>query len=307
MLTIFTTRFPQMIKTNVKEKFLDLFYHDTKNLELDKSNKLNVFTLKVKNNAFAYDELVTTLSNQLYHFALSRTEVQKLKDAEEYGTLVEKAKDKLRIYSANEGELGEILLYCLLEAHLGAPKILTKLEIKTSNNDYVKGSDGIHLLKLSDKDYQLILGESKLNSDLKRGVYEAFGSLLKLVKDDKKLNFEIGLINSQLVKEAFNDELYDFLKTIIIPSAKNDMINTDYSFGIFLGFDIEITEEESNKSNADFRKHIREKINNQIQEVTKSINKQVNKTEFVGYDFYIYVIPFSNLKDNRKEIIKKLS
>lgn len=278
-----------------------------KNLELDKSNKLNVFTLKVKNNAFAYDELVTTLSNQLYHFALSRTEVQKLKDAEEYGTLVEKAKDKLRIYSANEGELGEILLYCLLEAHLGAPKILTKLEIKTSNNDYVKGSDGIHLLKLSDKDYQLILGESKLNSDLKRGVYEAFGSLLKLVKDDKKLNFEIGLINSQLVKEAFNDELYDFLKTIIIPSAKNDMINTDYSFGIFLGFDIEITEEESNKSNADFRKHIREKINNQIQEVTKSINKQVNKTEFVGYDFYIYVIPFSNLKDNRKEIIKKLS
>ncbi len=296
-----------MIKTNVKEKFLDLFYHDTKNLELDKSNKLNVFTLKVKNNAFAYDELVTTLSNQLYHFALSRTEVQKLKDAEEYGTLVEKAKDKLRIYSANEGELGEILLYCLLEAHLGAPKILTKLEIKTSNNDYVKGSDGIHLLKLSDKDYQLILGESKLNSDLKRGVYEAFGSLLKLVKDDKKLNFEIGLINSQLVKEAFNDELYDFLKTIIIPSAKNDMINTDYSFGIFLGFDIEITEEESNKSNADFRKHIREKINNQIQEVTKSINKQVNKTEFVGYDFYIYVIPFSNLKDNRKEIIKKLS
>ena len=143
-----------MIETNIKESFLDLFYHDIENLELDKSNKVNVFTLKVKNNAFAYDELVKLLSNQLCHFALSRTEVQKLIDAKEYATLVSKAQDKLRRYSSNEGELGEILLYCLLESHLNAPKILTKLEIKTAKNDYVKGADGVHLLKVTETNYQ---------------------------------------------------------------------------------------------------------------------------------------------------------
>jgi len=296
-----------MIETNVKKNFLDLFYHDVKDYNLDKSNRLNVFTLKVKNNAFAYDELVKLLSNHLYHFALSRTEVQKLIDAEEYSTLVKSAQEKLRVYSANEGELGEILLYCLLESHLGAPKILTKLEIKTSNNDYVKGADGIHLLKLTDKDFQLILGESKLNSDLQKGVYEAFGSLLKLLNDNKKLDFEIGLINSQLVKEAFNENLYDYLKKVIVPSARDDKINTDYSFGIFLGFDIEITTEEENKPNAEFRTHIRDKIKQQIQNITDSINFQINKSEFVGYDFYIYIIPFSNLKIKRKEIIKELT
>lgn len=296
-----------MIETNVKKNFLDLFYHDVKDYNLDKSNRLNVFTLKVKNNAFAYDELVKLLSNHLYHFALSRTEVQKLIDAEEYSTLAKNAQEKLRVYSANEGELGEILLYCLLESHLGAPKILTKLEIKTSNNDYVKGADGVHLLKLTDKDFQLILGESKLNSDLQKGVYEAFGSLLKLLNDNKKLDFEIGLINSQLVKEAFNENLYDYLKKVIVPSARDDKINTDYSFGIFLGFDIEITTEEENKPNAEFRTHIRDKIKQQIQNITDSINFQINKSEFVGYDFYIYIIPFSNLKTKRKEIIKELT
>jgi uncharacterized protein DUF1837 len=296
-----------MIETNVKKNFLDLFYHDIKDYKLDKSNKLNVFTLKVKNNAFAYDELVKLLSNHLYHFALSRTEVQKLIDAKEYSTLVKNAQEKLRVYSANEGELGEILLYCLLESHLGAPKILTKLEIKTSNNDYVKGADGVHLLKLTDNDFQVILGESKLNSDLQKGVYEAFGSLLKLIKDNKKLDFEIGLINSQLVKEAFNKDLYDYLKKIIIPNAREDKINTDYSFGIFLGFDIEIKKTEVNKSNTEFRTHIRDKIKKQIQDITDSINFQINKSEFIGYDFYIYIVPFSNLQTKRKDIIKELT
>jgi hypothetical protein len=76
-----------MIETNVKESFLDLFYHDIEDLELDNNNKLNVFTLKIKNNSFAYDELTELLSNHIYHFALSRTEVEKLEKAKEYGTL----------------------------------------------------------------------------------------------------------------------------------------------------------------------------------------------------------------------------
>lgn len=297
-----------MLKTNVRESFLDLFYHDVKDLELDKSNKMNVFTLNVRNNSFAYNELVETLSNQLYHFALSRTEVKKLVATRDYGTLINKAKEKLRIYTSNEGELGEILLYCLLESHLRAPKILTKLELKTANNDYVKGADGVHLLKLTEKDYQLILGESKLYSDLTEGIYKAFSSLSKLINNDnKKLDFEIGLINSQLVKEAFDKELYDFLRKIIIPNAREDAIYLDYSFGIFLGFDIEITKKESSKSNSDFRSHIRKKIKLHIMKVIASINNQINKAEFTGYDFYIYIIPFSDLEKKRKEIIQKLT
>jgi len=295
-----------MIKTNVKETFLELFYHDIENLELNKSNKINVFTLKVKNNAFAYDELVNLLSNQLYHFALSRTEVQKLIDTEEYATLVSKAQDKLRRYSSNEGELGEILLYCLLESHLNAPKILTKLEIKTAKNDYVKGADGVHLLKVTDTDYQLIFGESKLNSNLQMGIYEAFGSLSKLLSDNK-IEFEIGLVNSQLIKETANPELYKFLKNVIIPNAQKNEINTDYSFGIFLGYDVEVSEEESNKSNSEFRTHIRQKIKQEVESLIDSINFQINKVEFTGYNFHLYVIPFSNLAETRKDIIQKLT
>jgi len=298
-----------MIKTSIKNDFLDLFYHDMVNIGLENSNTLNAFTLKIRNNSFTYDELVESLSNQIYHFALSRTEVIALTNSGDFGTLVNKAKEKLRRYSANEGELGEILLYCLLETHLNAPKILTKLELKTAKNDYVKGADGVHLLKVTDADYQLILGESKLNSDLKKGIYEAFGSLEKLLNENKKLEFEIGLVNSQLVKEAFDDTLYQFLKKIIVPSAREDKTNMDYSFGIFLGFNVDITDDELKLPNSEYRTVVRDKIKKIIEENVQAINYQIKKAGFRGYDFYLYLylIPFSDLSSIRKQVIQDLT
>jgi len=296
-----------MLEKNIKEDFLDLFYNDLCDEELENRNRLNLFTLKVKNNAFSYDELISELGNKLHYFALSRKQINQLKKDDKLNDLVKKAKAKLKHHIDNEGELGEILLYCLLESHLNAPKILTKLELKTNSNDYVKGADGVHLLKVSDCDYQLILGESKLNSDLKKGIYEAFGSIDKLLTSTTKLEFEIDLINSELVKEAYEENSYEVLKKIIIPSAKEDATYLDYSFGIFLGFDIEINTDELKLSNSEFRKNIRKKIKQEILKAKDSINYQLKKEGYSGYQFYVYVVPFSDLKNKRKDIIKQIT
>lgn len=77
-----------MLETSISEKFLDKFYHELNDHELINSNKLNLFTLKVSNNSFAYNELIEELGNSLYHFALSRTEVNALKKADKLNTLI---------------------------------------------------------------------------------------------------------------------------------------------------------------------------------------------------------------------------
>lgn len=296
-----------MIEQNIKEDFLELFYHELQGQKLDKGNALNLFILKVKNNSFSYDELISELGNKLHHFALSRQQVRLLKKEDKLKDLIDSAKAKLRNHTSNEGELGEILLYCLLESHLNAPKILTKLELKTAHNDYVKGADGVHLLKLNEKDYQLVLGESKLESDISKGIYSAFDSIKTLLTEKGKLKFEIELINSELVKETYDDATYKLLKKIIIPSAKEDLTNIDYSFGIFLGYNVDITDEEKKLSNSEFRDTLRLKIKNEILNAIKSINFQIKKKEFTGFQFHIYVIPFNDLANKRKEIIKEIS
>jgi len=155
-------------------------------------------------------------------YALSRSTYDDLCRQKKYTTLVSKAKERLRKAESNDGELGEILLYTMLEAHLKAPKLLTKLELKTAPNHYVNGADGVHLLRIDDNTFQFVFGESKLYADLNDGIKEAFKSLKNLLKEDlNKLRYEIQLVNSNLLKETQDDESVNLLKKLLIP-REND-------------------------------------------------------------------------------------
>ena len=62
--------------------------------------------------------------------------------------------------------MGELLLYLFLENCLHAPKLLSKMEIKTTRNQYIYGADGLHLYMTKDKYgnmlYQFVIGEAKI-------------------------------------------------------------------------------------------------------------------------------------------------
>ena len=295
------------LRTNVPENFLNLFHKILENEPVENGNKLNLFSLKISSNAFSYTNLVEELGDILTKYALSRSTYDDLCEKEKYTTLVTKAKERLRNAESNDGELGEILLYAMLESHLKAPKLLTKLELKTDPNHYVNGADGVHLLKINDNTFQFIFGESKLYSDLKEGVKKAFESLKNLLKEDlNKLRYEIQLVNSNFMKEAHDEHSIELLKKLLIPTENDEDLNIDYSFGIFLGFNIKITDDERKLNNADFRDTIYEKVENAVWAILPTINDHIKQDDFRGYSFYIYIVPFSELKKQRKKMIAEL-
>ena len=121
-------------------------------IDKNKRDSLNLYALKINANEFNY--------------AISRK--VKKQYSNRPGSLSKKARTKFKEYSKNDGELGELLLFCFLESQLKAPKILSKLELKTTSGLYVNGADGVHFLKLEDGNYQLIFGESKMYVDIKK-------------------------------------------------------------------------------------------------------------------------------------------
>ena len=295
------------LRIDVHENFLNLFHKILENEPMENGNKLNLFSLKISNNAFTYANLVEELGDILTTYALSRNAYDELCNQRKYTTLVSRAKEHLRKAESNDGELGEILLYTMLEAHLKAPKLLTKLELKTDPNHYVNGADGVHLLKIDDTTFQFVFGESKLHSDLKTGVEKAFESLKNLLKEDlNKLRYEIQLVNSNFLKEAHDEHSVELLKKLLIPTENDENLNIDHSFGIFLGFDVKITDDERKLNNADFRDTIYKKVENAVRTILPTINDQIEQDDFRGYNFYIYIVPFSELAKQRKEIIAKL-
>ncbi len=292
-----------MLETDIKKDFLDLFYHVIEDYELENANKLNLFSLEIKNTIFNIDSLLDELDDNIIPFMLSRKQLRDMDDRFG-GKKSRQARTKFRQFTSNEGELGEVLLYCFLESHLNAPKILSKYELKTSTNDYIKGADGVHLLKTDDSTFQLVFGESKLYGNLKKGIYDAFSSILTFLKN-KNDTYEEELINSNLQKEVFDDDSYNVIKSILLPKRRmSSNIDLDNSFAIFLGFDYKL---EENLKGKDAREKIKKDIESIVMDNIDSFNFQLKKNDLKGYEFYIYTMPINNIESTRKRMIERLS
>lgn len=186
---------------------------------------LDLFLLPINARNFDYNCVSDNLMESVADYSLSWKIRENYKD--KAMMLSRKAREKFRDYEKNDGELGELLLFCFLEGHLEAPKILTKLELKTSNKLYVNGSDGVHLKKISDKKYHLIFGESKTYAELTRAFENAFKSIYEFVnemnsKGDSKsgIEYERGLISSNMEQTIFDEDDEDILNLLLYPENK---------------------------------------------------------------------------------------
>ncbi|MFQ9716570.1 MAG: DUF1837 domain-containing protein [Blautia sp.] len=283
----------------------------SKALDEYEKNKLNLFVLKINANEFDYDLLVDMLIDPVIDYSISRQVKEKYKDR--VGTLSRKAREKFVEYTRNNGELGELLLFCFLESHLGAPKILTKLELKTSTSHYVNGADGVHFLKLEDGNYQLIFGESKTYTDMSRAIADAFESIHNFKNGINEngntksgLKYEKSLISDNLFKEVFSDDEKDFLESLIYPS-KDRNFDVDDAFGIFIGFQIDIDKKDKALPTADFRKKVNEIVDIEVNKRLNYMQKKINELDLQGHNFYIYVLPFTDIDSKRKDIMEAIT
>ena len=128
----------------------------TETLGLKNPEQLRLFHLNVNNNAFSSDKLEQFLRRNIGLYVFSRAQI------EEYnieGDAYSVGMDALDIMKRNGNpgqkgtgnDLGEILLYVFLEQVLGAPKIMSKVELQTGAKQYGSKCDGIHLLSLEQK------------------------------------------------------------------------------------------------------------------------------------------------------------
>lgn len=294
------------------KSFLDSFEH-LQEINLDEygKNKLNLFILRINANEFDYDLLIHNLMEPIITYSVSR-KVHKDYAGKPH-SLTKKAISHFIKYHKNKGELGELLLYAFLECHLGAPKILTKPELKTSTSMYVNGADGVHYLKLPNGNYQLIFGESKTVKDLSGAITDAFSSISDFKNEVNKngeeksgINYEKSLISDNLYKETFSKEDSDFIISLIYPT-KDNKFNVDDAFGIFIGYQTDISQEDKKLPNDKFIEKIKSNIINEISKKIEIINKHIEEKNLTGHSFYVYILPFTNLDKDRQTILEGLT
>lgn len=273
-------------------------------------NELNVFMLRINANEFDYTLLVENLLEPIITYSVSR-EVQKMYNNKPH-TLTKKATERFVEYCRNTGELGELLLYAFLECHLNAPKILTKLELKTSTSMYVHGADGVHYLQLPNGNYQLIFGEAKMIQDLGAAIRAAFKSIAEFKNEvngegipKSGISYEKGLISDNLLKESFSEDDIAFLRSLIYP-RRDSTFYVDDAFGIFIGYDMSISTADKLQPNDMFREKIKESIYKAVESKIELIRQCIIEKRLTGHSFHIYILPFTDMNDTRKKVLEEL-
>ncbi|MCA0346231.1 MAG: DUF1837 domain-containing protein [Actinobacteria bacterium] len=290
---------PLSLLAKNRDKFMALFYEPTSTALQTKTN-LHLHVLRVKNGDFDLPGLYRELKGNSAAYVLSRLNYQKvLDDPSLMMEVASKVQSQFRKPEKTSGEGGEVILYSLLEGHLGAPKVLSKMELKTSSDHYVHGSDGVHLLRVDDGSYQLIFGESKMYGDagtlgasVKRGITAAFESIGKVHQEG--FNFDTWLVDSELLKEQLDPEKLEALSAIILPSDGGSGIKKHNAFGIFVGYEVDVSDVKSENMGLDeIETELKKRADKAIAAEHDLIRAEITNRGLGIYPFHIYAIPFA--------------
>lgn len=144
--------------------------------------------------------------------------------------LFNKALRKISKHTA-QGELGELILFTLLDVYLSAPKILSKVSMKDRATMPVFGADAVHA-QMVDGSFRVYLGESKLYQKFKAAAASAASSIESA---KEKFGDEFDLIESHMDFPNLDDELEERILDALNPYTSSDSIQHIHS-PCFIGF-----------------------------------------------------------------------
>lgn len=285
-----------------RDRFLKLFYKPT-DFRINMRSNLHLHILRVKNGSFILEDLFKELANGMLGYVYSRKNLNKLwSDRSRIVEFVTKAQGQFKTPDPKSGEGGEVLLYSFLEGHLGAPKVLSKMELKTSSEHYVHGSDGIHLLETEPAEYQLIFGESKMYADARRAIKASFDSMGKVKQDS--FDYDTWLTESELLKEALDSDQIKILESILLPQESlTSGTKISNAFGVLVGFEIDVTDYPfEDHDDTQIENYIRDLAKDEISKEIDTIKNEITRRGLGAHHFHMYTLPF--LKENVNGVVQ---
>ena len=279
--------------------------------EFDVPNKnyLRLFMLNTENKLFTYDELYEYILPNVSRYVFSRKYLAEAENnPRKRETMILDAISHLRPILDNKdrgagGELGEILLYLFLEQDLKAPKLFSKVELKTSASDYVKGADGIHYrFRASDagkKIMQIVIGEAKIQNELREGIDAAFASINDYITNNTQ---DRSLLDRHLLEQIVDEEEAAEIKEYIVSIPRK---TRETVFGIFIGYSVKY--DGSNDSNDEYAEKIIGANVKQVLAYKERIIEKISEYKVSNYEFNFYFLPFHDAARDRKTIMQSLT
>lgn len=263
------------------------------------------YTTDISNCTIKFQTLKKYLLDHIGEYVLSRETISNYeKSGRDFSvglnaflTLAQKNKNGT-VWSSST--LGEILLYLFLEQELGAPKILSKIEVTNVSGTTESKCDGVHLLSLASDGlpfHQLVFGASDVVNDLNSAVDNAFSKIEDIRSNEGN---ELQMVENTIYNNIYDPETTKFMENLILPKAPG-ADKPEMAFGVFLGYTLGL--DGAGLSGPQYKSAVQNKILADIKSAEAYISGKIRSLHLEGYSFYFYVLPFNNAVSERESII----
>ena len=308
--TVQTQKLIPLKKTIKSADFSRTFEKITEGVVVGLSNPSHAhfYSVNVNNFEFKFRDLKKYLSDNLGKYVLSRAKIASLEESGHGDTAT--FVGFMQLINANrEGitssgsTLGEMLLYFFLEQELGAPKIMSKIEIVNLPRKTISKCDGVHLLSTVDGAFpchQLVFGASSIDGDLTEAIDRAFDRVVHIKNNSEN---ELQMVENTIYDNIYDAETTKYMESLIFPKAPGTD-KPDMAFGAFLGYTIKLSHD--GMTNQQYREAVREKMKADIEEIKPYIVRKIQDLGLEGYSFFFYVLPFNDAPNEKTQIMEEV-
>jgi hypothetical protein len=239
-----------------------------------------------------FRELARMLVNYITMYCFDALKRKVLSDVDRNALFTE-ARDLFR-KAGNSGQVGEILIYFLLEAVLKAPQALHKMPLTTNPKEERKGSDGVHIRwDATDETLEIFFAESKIWGDFGDALRDA----LKSVRDlhaDGIARHELKLFSGHF--KVLDPKLQERVNSYI---DGDNQCKTRIHHACLVGFDWEEYKCLDDSRRIEFVKEFEKRYEEWAQSAIGKVEAKLSAFPHKHLQFEFFFIPFSNVQSFR--------
>jgi len=242
-----------------------------------------------------FRELAECLADHILTYCCTAQKRARAKTDDELLALRREARDFFRD-EKRSGEAGEMLLYLLLEAIVGAPQMVTKIALKTNPEMETLGSDGIHMKWHAEHgQLDVYFNEAKLYQDIGDAASKAVESIETFHEKDME-RYELRMVTSHY-KHADDQTKAAVLEYV---DRASSAVNCRINHACLLGYDWDaygrLPEGDLQVMIDTFQGHYRA----ELPRLQSILNGRFARFAEKRLRFEIFVLPFSSVEEFRQ-------
>lgn len=291
--------------------FVEIFH------ECDISPKIRgkFFLIKYTHSENREEEFCDFLLDNLITYALKKSEIeeaytgtgeQKKIRASRFRKLYLQA---LRRYVQSSdkfkgGEIGELILFHILELVEHAVQITNKMSLKTSGKMHFHGADGVHF-GIKENLKILYFGESKTGMKFSSVLYEAMESVNEFSKiKNKRREIELATGYSS---DFITADMHEHIKKYLTSSTA-DLSDFTQTYAVLLAYDTqELRKLEGKFHGPELFEQVRSYYQSKIDEIVQTITGKHSEYPNLQNKFFIfYLVPFKDLTTVRETVLEEV-